>query len=61
MFQIYSPVSIVSSNPYSLPEIRQIGVCRRSATDSSNPIQSRFDRRQKVEGHNVKCLDLTPG
>jgi hypothetical protein len=23
-------------------------------------IQSRFDCCQKVEGHNVKCLDLTP-
>src|SRR5207247_5474198 len=39
---------------------RRIGLCRRSATDSSNPIQSRFDCRQKVESHNVKCLDLTP-
>ena len=33
---------------------------RRSATDSSNPIPSRFDCCQKVEGRNVKCLDLTP-
>src|SRR6266700_4752851 len=39
---------------------RRIGLCRRSATDSSNTIQSRFDCRQKVEGGNVKCLDLTP-
>jgi hypothetical protein len=32
----------------------------RSATDSSNTIQLRFDCRQKIESHNIKCLDLTP-
>ena len=29
-----------------------------AATDSSNTILSRFDWCQKVEDHNVKCLDL---
>ena len=32
-----------------------------AATDSSNTILSRFDWCQKVEDHNVKYLDLTPG